>query len=125
MSKSIPQILDNALAEFQRHGSVGKEWSLSDELRSLRLRLRLTQEEFADRYAIPIGNLQNWEQASRSTRPDAAARLLIKMIKADPDRVAALVEQIYADEAATGESKPLQDRQYLNRLRLLPPSRRK
>jgi DNA-binding transcriptional regulator YiaG len=92
MSKSIPQILETALAEYQKYCPA--EWSLADELRALRRDLDLSQEAFAKRYAIPVNNLRNWEQPRRGTRPDAAARLLIKMIKAEPERVAEIVRRV-------------------------------
>jgi putative transcriptional regulator len=34
--------------------------------RALRIRLRLTQEEFAARYHIPLGTLRDWEQRRAS-----------------------------------------------------------
>ena len=64
-----------------------------DEVRDLRRRLDLTQEQFAKRYNIPIGNLRNWEQSSRSASPDMASRVLIAIISADPDKVAELIEK--------------------------------
>jgi putative transcriptional regulator len=55
-------------------------------VRALRLRLRLTQEEFAARYHIPLGTLRDWEQ--RRTEPDMAAQAYLKVIAAEPVRVA-------------------------------------
>ena len=52
----------------------------------LRMRLTLTQEEFADRYGIPLGTLRDWEQGR--TEPDATAKAYLKVIAAEPDRVA-------------------------------------
>jgi len=69
----------------------------SEEVRELRLRLKLTQEAFSQRFGIPIANLRNWEQASRSTKPDTAARLLIAMIGVDPDRVASIIAKASQD----------------------------
>lgn len=79
----------------------------SDEVRELRTRLRLTQEEFCARYNVPIGNLRNWEQKGRVTSPDTASRLLIAMISVDPEQVATLIartkdqRQKVTDEAHT------------------------
>ena len=97
MADSITEVLDEALEGYKNQCTLPREWSLRDEVRALRERLKLSQVDFARRYNIPIGNLQNWEQASRGTRPDAAARLLIKMIKADPERVAEIVSLAIAD----------------------------
>lgn len=55
-------------------------------VRALRLRLRLTQEEFAAKYHIPLGTMRDWEQ--RRTEPDMAARAYLKVIAAEPVRVA-------------------------------------
>ena len=55
-------------------------------LRSLRRRLDLTQEEFAQTYHIPIGTLRDWEQ--HRSEPDAPARAYLKVIAADPEGVA-------------------------------------
>ena len=53
---------------------------------TLRRRLRLTQEEFSARFAIPLGTLRDWEQ--RRSAPDATAQAYLKVIAADPDCVA-------------------------------------
>lgn len=52
----------------------------------LRRALGLTQEEFAARYAIPLGTLRDWEQGRSA--PDAATAAYLKVIAADPARVA-------------------------------------
>ena len=49
----------------------------------------LTQEEFAARFAIPLGTLRDWEQGR--TEPDATAKAYLKVIAADPDVVAKAV----------------------------------
>ena len=56
---------------------------------TLRRRLRLTQEEFSARFAIPLGTLRDWEQ--RRSAPDATAQACLKVIAADPERVARAV----------------------------------
>jgi putative transcriptional regulator len=56
---------------------------------TLRRRLRLTQEEFSARFAIPLGTLRDWEQ--RRSAPDAAAQAYLKVIAADPESVAKAV----------------------------------
>ncbi len=54
--------------------------------KSLRRVLALTQEEFAERYQIPIGTLRDWEQGR--SEPDAPAKALLRLIAADPDDAA-------------------------------------
>jgi putative transcriptional regulator len=55
-------------------------------LRSIRRALDLTQEEFSERYQIPLGTLRDWEQGR--SEPDAPARAYIKAIRGDPEGVA-------------------------------------
>jgi len=52
---------------------------------TLRRAFRLTQEQFAEQFAIPIGTLRDWEQ--RRKEPDAAARAYLRVIAAEPDAV--------------------------------------
>ena len=51
----------------------------------VRRALRMTQEEFAAAYSIPIGTLRDWEQGR--TEPDQANRAYLKVIAADPEFV--------------------------------------
>lgn len=52
----------------------------------IRRKLRLTQEEFAERYRIPIGTIRDWEQGRNEL--SAPAISLLKAIAADPEAVA-------------------------------------
>lgn len=54
-------------------------------IKTLRRVLRLTQEEFATRYHIPIGTLRDWEQGR--TEPDQPARAYLNAIAGDPEGV--------------------------------------
>jgi putative transcriptional regulator len=58
-------------------------------VRKLRERLGLTQDEFAATYRIPVGTLRDWEQ--RRKNPDATARAYLIVIDKDPKAVAALL----------------------------------
>jgi putative transcriptional regulator len=58
-------------------------------VKRLRERLGLTQEEFAATYRIPVGTLRDWEQ--RRKNPDATARAYLIVIDKDPKAVAALL----------------------------------
>lgn len=55
-------------------------------VKRLRRQFALTQQEFSNRYHIPIGTLRDWEQGR--TEPDATAQAFLKVIAADPDGVA-------------------------------------
>jgi putative transcriptional regulator len=51
----------------------------------VRRALGLSQEEFADRFQIPIGTLRDWEQGR--VEPDQAARAYLKVISHNPNGV--------------------------------------
>ena len=57
--------------------------------KSIRWKLCLSQQEFADLYQIPVGTLRDWEQ--HRTEPDATAKAYLKVIAADPEKVAAML----------------------------------
>jgi putative transcriptional regulator len=59
----------------------------------IRARLKLTQEEFAARFEIPLGTLRDWEQGV--SNPDSAARTLLRVIDKDPEAVAAALAKTY------------------------------
>lgn len=53
---------------------------------AIRRRLKLSQADFARRYALPLASLRKWEQGSRA--PGAAARAYLTVIARDPRLVA-------------------------------------
>ena len=55
-------------------------------VKKLRERLGLTQEEFAATYRIPVGTLRDWEQCRKN--PDAPARAYLMVIARNPEAVA-------------------------------------
>ena len=64
----------------------------------VRMKLHLTQEEFAKRYGIPLSTLRDWEQYR--TDPDQAAQSYIQVIEAFPDAIAkALSKRRQAEHA--------------------------
>ena len=61
--------------------------------KTLRRALDLTQEEFADRYHIPLGTLRDWEQGR--CEPDQPARAYLTVIARHPEAVrVALRDQV-------------------------------
>jgi putative transcriptional regulator len=54
-------------------------------VKTLRRALRLTQEEFALRYRVPLGTLRDWEQGR--CEPDQTARAYLKVIATNPEMV--------------------------------------
>jgi putative transcriptional regulator len=59
-------------------------------VRALRQKLKLTQEEFAARFHLPLGTVRDWEQGAH--RPDKAAQVLLTVIAKDPEAVARALE---------------------------------
>jgi putative transcriptional regulator len=59
--------------------------------KTLRRALSLTQEEFAERYHIPLGTLRDWEQGR--CEPDQPARAYLTVIARDPEGVRRALEK--------------------------------
>jgi putative transcriptional regulator len=58
----------------------------------LRKRLKLTQQEFAEIFAVPLGTVRNWEQGRR--KPEGPAKVLLNIIKKQPDAVLRVLSEI-------------------------------
>jgi putative transcriptional regulator len=58
-------------------------------VKKLRERLGLTQEQFAKIYWIPVGTLRDWEQ--RRKNADRTVQAYLKVIDKDPQAVATLL----------------------------------
>jgi putative transcriptional regulator len=54
-------------------------------VKTIRRRLKLTQNEFSRRFGIPQGTLRDWEQGRR--RPEGPARALLLVIQHEPKAV--------------------------------------
>ena len=59
-------------------------------VKTLRRALKLSQQEFADRYEIPLGTVRDWEQSRKE--PDTAAKVLLRAIAAGPEIVHELLQ---------------------------------
>jgi putative transcriptional regulator len=62
-----------------------KRMKRTPQAKIIRRALRLSQEEFAARFQIPIGTLRDWEQGRKD--PDAAARAYLTVIGRIPSAV--------------------------------------
>ena len=51
----------------------------------IRRAFRLSQEDFAAQFHIPIGTLRDWEQGRKE--PDAAAKAYLRVIASEPETV--------------------------------------
>ena len=59
------------------------------DVRALRTRIGLSQEEFARTYAIPLHTLRKWEQKTR--KPDQASRVYLTTIARAPKAIEKLL----------------------------------
>lgn len=57
----------------------------SPDVKAVRKRLGMTQEEFAGRFGVPKATVADWEQGRRS--PAGAARTLLTVIDKEPEAV--------------------------------------
>lgn len=60
------------------------------QVKVIRRALGLTQEEFSQRYAIPLGTLRDWEQGR--SEPDQPAKAYLRVIAAEPKAAARALE---------------------------------
>jgi putative transcriptional regulator len=85
--------LDDALAYMEGDTSRARVVNPID-VKAIRAVTGKSQADFAASYHIPVGTIRDWEQARR--QPDAPARALLSIIKADP----AGVERMLASATA-------------------------
>jgi len=62
-----------------------KRMKRTPRVKIIRRALHLTQEEFAERYHIPLGTLRDWEQGR--SEPDQPTRAYLTLIARDPEHV--------------------------------------
>ncbi len=67
-----------------------KQFRRTSPARRIRLKLGLSQPEFAKRFGIPLGTLRDWEQ--HRAEPDHAAQTLLRVIEALPGEVRKVIE---------------------------------
>lgn len=83
----IVESLDALAAELREAGfSLAILTPRAPNVRQLRERLGLSQEQFALRYGLDIDAVRNWEYGRRE--PDKAAKSYLTIIDRDPARVA-------------------------------------
>ncbi len=65
---------------------AGAVWRKVPRSRVLRRWMKLSIEEFGERYQIPVETLRAWEDGTAT--PDAVAEAYLRVIAAEPDAVA-------------------------------------
>ncbi|HTE37783.1 MAG TPA: helix-turn-helix domain-containing protein [Reyranella sp.] len=74
-------------SEVEAHGATATRIETPDEVdvKTIREALGLSQESFAHRFGLDLATVRNWEQ--KRSRPDTAARVLLRTIEKEPDAV--------------------------------------
>ena len=67
-----------------------KRMKRTPQVKIIRRAFRMSQEEFAQAFRIPIGTLRDWEQGR--VEPDHAARAYLKVIARNPKAVREALE---------------------------------
>lgn len=62
------------------------------DIKELRLRRKMTQNEFSAKYRLPIGTVRDWEQHRRA--PDTGSKVYLSMIEADPEAVEMILAKV-------------------------------
>lgn len=60
------------------------------DVKALRRRIAMTQEQFAARFGFSVATLRHWERGDRS--PQGPALVLLNVIERDPDAVMAALK---------------------------------
>jgi putative transcriptional regulator len=101
----------DAMSEAERHAAAPsdpdaqplteddlKRMRRTPRAKIIRRALRLSQEECAARYRIPLGTLRDWEQGR--AQPDQAARADLTVIAREPEAARCALEPIQGTRAA-------------------------
>ena len=83
-----------AQADPDNRPMTDEEWAAAPRVprvSTIRRALKLSQEEFANAFHIPIGTLRDWEQGRKE--PDAAARAYLHVIAREPKTVRKALER--------------------------------
>ncbi len=94
LADDIAQGLESAIAYVRGDREGVREHLIKVPLvdvKALRQRLGLTQQEFAQRFSFSVRSVQNWEQGRRS--PEGPARILLTVIDREPQAVLRAIGQ--------------------------------
>ena len=88
VAKSITRGLEQALAYARGEADASRyRVNVPDavDVRAIRTRLKMTQEEFAARFGFSVNTLRHWEQGKR--QPEGSARAYLTVIARAPKSV--------------------------------------
>ena len=82
--KALEDVL--AYESGQKHGGRVTRVTVGDvNVRVIREKLMLSQEEFSMRFGFSLATLKNWEQGRRE--PEEAAKILLRLIERRPNLI--------------------------------------
>ena len=93
VAKSIKRGLQQALGYARGEADVTRyrvHVPHEVDVRAIRVRLRMTQEEFAARFGFSVNTLRHWEQGKR--HPEGSARAYLTVIDRAPKSVRRALE---------------------------------
>ena len=82
-----------AIADPDARPMTDEEWASAPRMPRvgfIRRALKLSQEDFAAHFHIPVGTLRDWEQNRK--RPDSTALAYLRVIGREPETVARALE---------------------------------
>ena len=75
-----------AIARGEADATTYRVYAPADvDVRKIRKGLKLSQAQFAAKFGLPTATVRDWEQNRR--RPEGAARVLLQVIKKEPEAV--------------------------------------
>lgn len=92
MNKDDFESLKRGLAQADAYEAGARAGYVTHEpidVKAVRSKTKLSQAQFARTFHLPVGTLRDWEQGRR--QPDAPARVLLSLIKAEPETVERLI----------------------------------
>ena len=84
----VPKIEDLPPLDWAEDEITEEQWAGMKRVprtKTMRRAMGLTQEEFSERYRIPLGILRDWEQGR--SEPDAPTRAYLHVIAKNPEMV--------------------------------------
>jgi putative transcriptional regulator len=85
-SKDLVQSLTEAVAHAEGDKKAARVHEVEvPDVKAIREHLRMSQNEFARAYRIPLSTLKNWEQGRR--QPDAPASAYLQAISRKPREI--------------------------------------
>jgi putative transcriptional regulator len=102
--RKIIRGLKQALAHARGEATHARERTIHIDdnvnVRNIRKKLALTQQEFALQFGFSLAAVRHWEQGSRM--PEMSARVLLTLIDRDPDYVRRALGMRETRQRATG-----------------------